>query len=1266
MYVHFDDLDETEGAWVDDADEWQWVATPPTGVPAPLPVAGAWRPGLMPGPIEKIYLARTSDQPPPANIPPGASWLPPTMLLVKWKDLSHVHCQWVAQAVLELDVGNKQRVQRWFKAKAAEAADGGGLAQTWEIEGDGDGGARDDDEPYNPDFEVVERVIGVMPQEEQPPKYLVKWRGLPYASATWESCRTLLTYQSAIRRFIHFEQLPPANERRIAAQKTRPPKTSFKRIPTTPVYKAGHTLRPYQLEGLNWLLFSWYNRRSVMLADEMGLGKTVQSVTTLNHIWQVEGIRGPFLVLAPLSTLGHWQREFDGWTEMNAITYHGSNESRELIREFEFSFTDPSASGLNKFHALITSYEVIKQDLAVFKRIPWRYMVIDEAHRLKNKDSALANDLRQLNVEHMHLLSGTPLQNNTTELWALLFFLDPSLFPSLDGFLAEFGTLESATQVDALNERIRPYLLRRQKGDVEKSLSALEETIIWVEMTLQQKKTYRAVLEGNRELLTAGATNAAMPSLVNLQMELRKACNHPFLIKGVEESLLAGPLADQTPLDQLLKASGKMVLLDKLLPKLKSEGHRVLLFSQMVRMLDVLSDYLRERRYSHERLDGTIRGDLRQAAIDRFCKPGSDTFAFLLSTRAGGLGINLIAADTCIIFDSDWNPQNDVQAMARSHRIGQTKTVKVFRLVTRNTYESEMIERANKKLGLERAMNADRGSDGLPGASGGSKGDNKGPPQDRTEVDAMLKRGAHDIFMNDDDDSAAKKFSEADIEEILQSSSTKVSYEQDTGANGSVFSKAAFVADDSRIDMDDPEFWTKILPEMQETNAELAEYYMQKRQRKEVKKFGMADAGEVDEYLDETRRRPRDPNNPGGHGEPRYRRPVLAPHEWSKTERANCERALLSFGFGRWGRIKREAGGATTLRTDEELHRFGLAFVCLCCGVPIGSVGQTAGQVEAEVEGIAKARDVLQAFGSPLPQLSKSQVEALEPIVRSDGANYSERVHKLGATFLFRLIMLKRLHEAVEREAVPLKTFAAPSVPGGVGREAGVPWSPSDDAMLLLGVYKHGYRAYVKIRDDPELSFGCRSDGPPVPAQLAPCAPPLPGSKEEREASSSYAGIVAAASGGSVSSSAAFSSAPPPGGYGFDALDVLPVPPAWGAAKPTKQQQQRAHALPLHDATFPSEGKFKARMNALLEALSEVERRRSARLELELLWEEELQRELREGGGARRPGKRARSAAADAKHADSPAAERLSFSEQAEQLLAWSTGGAHEDDASFL
>ena len=421
-------------------------------------------------------------------------------------------------------------------------------------------------------------------------RYLVKWHSLPYSSCTWESCRTLLTEQSAIRRYWASEQPPSATEHRVAANGTRPPKSSFKANAQSPVYKDGHTLRPYQLEGLNWLLFSWYNRRSVLLADEMGLGKTVQSVAVLDHIWRHEGIRGPFLVVAPLSTLGHWQREFEGWTAMNTVVYHGPNDSRDVIREFEFWFANENQNDtpLCKFHTLITSYELIKADLQILKRIPWRYMVIDEAHRLKNRDSALANDLRTLEVEHMHLLSGTPLQNNTTELWALLSFLDRALFPDLEAFLAEFGTLTEASQVDALNERIRPYLLRRQKGDVEKSLVPLEETIIWVEMTLKQKKAYRALLEGNREVLVGGVANASRPSLVNLQMELRKACNHPYLIKGVEEAETADIETQEGYRDALLKASGKMVLLDKLLPKLKAEGHRVLIFSQMVRCPETL------------------------------------------------------------------------------------------------------------------------------------------------------------------------------------------------------------------------------------------------------------------------------------------------------------------------------------------------------------------------------------------------------------------------------------------------------------------------------------------------------------------------------------------------------------------------------------------------------------------------------------------------------------------------------------------------------
>ena len=306
-----------------------------------------------------------------------------------------------------------------------------------------------------------------------------------------------------------------------------------------------------------------------------------------------------------------------------------------------------------------------------------------------------------------------------------------------------------------------------------------------------------------RDLLVGGVAGAAVSTLNNLQMELRKTCNHPFLIKGVEDAKTTG-MSAATRRETFLSASGKLVLLDKLLPKLRAEAHCVLIFSQFTMMLDLLADFLKERRFAFERLDGNTHMDARQAAIDRFSRGGSAAFIFLLSTRAGGVGINLVAADTVIIYDSDWNPQNDVQAMARAHRIGQTKTVKVFRLVTRNTYEQALVEIANRKLGLERALN----------------GDGAGHEPTRDEVARLLKCGAQDIAVDDKDDAAFLSFSQADIEQILEGSTTV--RHASTAVGGSVFSKATFAADEGEggVELDDPEFWSKVLPQLQTPAAE--------------------------------------------------------------------------------------------------------------------------------------------------------------------------------------------------------------------------------------------------------------------------------------------------------------------------------------------------------------------------------------------------------------------------------------------------------------
>lgn len=325
---------------------------------------------------------------------------------------------------------------------------------------------------------------------------------------------------------------------------------------------------------------------------------------------------------------------------------------------------------------------------------------------LKNSNSKLTVQLKDNKFSFMHkiLLTGTPIQNDVQEFWTLLNFIDPDSFEKLDDFMDKYGDLKTKERIDELHEEIRPYILRRLKEDVEKSVPPKEETLIEVELTVAQKQYYRALYEKNVAFLHKNKRALDGPSLNNLAMQLRKCCNHLFLLNGVEDEYreeLAKSGEDVSEGDLLVKCSGKLVLLDKLLPRLRDEGHRVLIFSQFKIMLDILEDYFKEREMKFERIDGSITGNKRQQAIDRFQAPdvdGKDSpFIMMLSTRAGGVGINLTAAgtyhgefcllapdltpltiqtDTCVIFDSDFNPQNDLQAQARCHRIGQTKVRK--------------------------------------------------------------------------------------------------------------------------------------------------------------------------------------------------------------------------------------------------------------------------------------------------------------------------------------------------------------------------------------------------------------------------------------------------------------------------------------------------------------------------------------------------------------------------------------------------------------
>ncbi|CAM9932061.1 unnamed protein product, partial [Discosporangium mesarthrocarpum] len=454
-------------------------------------------------------------------------------------------------------------------------------------------------------------------------------------------------------------------------------------------------LRHYQLEGLNWMIRLNENGINGILADEMGLGKTLQSISVLAYMHEFKAISGPHIILVPKSTLSNWLNELKRWCPvLRPFRFHGAKEERAELIE---SRLKPGQREQDR------DWDVANREKRSLQNIAWRYLIIDEAHRLKNEGSMFSQTVRSLNMQHRLLLTGTPLQNNLHELWALLNFLLPDVFSSSEQF-DEWFNLEiedkeaKENMIHQLHKILRPFMLRRLKADVEKSLPPKTETILFVGLSAKQKEVYRNVLLRDIDMVNGKGPGgqAGRTVILNIVMQLRKCCNHPYLFAGVEDRKL-------DPLGQhLINNCGKMVLLDKLLTKLKDKGHRVLLFTQMTRMLDIFEDFCVMRRHEYCRIDGNTSYESREDCIDAFNKPGSSKFLFMLSTRAGGLGVNLQTADTVILYDSDWNPQQaDLQAMDRAHRIGQKNPVKVYRLVTENTVEEKVVERAQQKLKLD-------------------------------------------------------------------------------------------------------------------------------------------------------------------------------------------------------------------------------------------------------------------------------------------------------------------------------------------------------------------------------------------------------------------------------------------------------------------------------------------------------------------------------------------------------------------------------------
>jgi ATP-dependent DNA helicase len=676
-----------------------------------------------------------------------------------------------------------------------------------------------------------------------------------------------------------------------------------------PKLVVGGTMRSYQLEGLEWMLSLYENGINGILADEMGLGKTIQTISMLAHLWENKSY-GPFLIAAPLSTTSNWVAEFEKWTpSLPVMLYHGDKKERERLRK-----TRLRNPGTDQFPIMVTSYEICMNDRKYLTSFGWQFIIIDEGHRIKNLDCRLIRELQQFQSANRLLITGTPLQNNLTELWSLLHFLLPTVFDKLSTFESwfDFSGLKDKDSyeqllseerqqylVKSLHAVLKPFLLRRVKTDVESLMPKKREYVLYAPLTAMQRELYQAILDGSSrsyledravERLSIGlqsgtatplsirsrndsrkrkapsdigtpnksakTSRAGTPASVtsnksrgrpkrnyeelsdseyfsnldkeessseeqqedldseaeeeriqaatfeiakrqlmqkklgNPIMQLRLCCNSPYnffnpFLKAETEG--AEIFASETEPDEtLVSTSGKMLLLDTLLPELIGRGHKVLIFSQFTTTLDLLGQYLDLRSWPHARIDGSVAQTDRQAQILAFNKKDSKKAVdiFILSTRAGGQGINLAAADTVILFDSDWNPQQDLQAMDRAHRIGQTRNVIVYRFATRNTVEQKLLESAEAKRRLEKLVIR---KGGVRNDHGKARGNDK--EQEVEELQKLLRRSDGERF-DIDGDGIGKLIGDEELEILLDRSDE--AYERaekglDIGGEGTMF-----------------------------------------------------------------------------------------------------------------------------------------------------------------------------------------------------------------------------------------------------------------------------------------------------------------------------------------------------------------------------------------------------------------------------------------------------------------------------------------------
>uniref|UniRef100_A0A8C0YB38 Chromodomain helicase DNA binding protein 1 n=1 Tax=Cyprinus carpio carpio TaxID=630221 RepID=A0A8C0YB38_CYPCA len=995
------------------------------------------------GGVTTVY-AVEADGDPNANFDPNKQ-PGEVQYLMKWKNWSHIHNTWETEETLKqqnakgmkkLDNFKKkeQEKKKWLKAASPEDVEYLNCQQE----------LMDD---LHSQYQLVERIIGHSNQKSAAgyPDYLCKWQGLSYFECSWEDGALIARkFQKCIDEYMSRNQCKTIPSRECKVLKQRPRFVPMKKQPHY-IGADGLELRDYQLEGLNWMAHSWCKGNSCILADEMGLGKTIQTISFLNYLFHEHQLYGPFLLVVPLSTLTSWQREIQLWApQINVVVYLGDIRSRNMIRTHEWMH--PQTKRL-KFNVLLTTYEILLKDKSFLGNVSWAFIGVDEAHRLKNDDSLLYKTMIEFKSNHRLLITGTPLQNSLKELWSLLHFIMPIKFHSWELFEEEHGKGRDSGYA-SLHKELEPFLLRRVKKDVEKSLPAKVEQILRVEMSAVQKQYYKWILTRNYKALSKG-TKGSRSGFLNVMMELKKCCNHCYLIKSPEEEFYNR----QEGLQHLIRSSGKLILLDKLLVRLKERGHRVLIFSQMVRMLDILAEYLKYRQFLFQRLDGSIKGEMRKQALDHFNAEGSEDFCFLLSTRAGGLGINLASADTVVIFDSDWNPQNDLQAQARAHRIGQKKQVNIYRLVTKGSVEEEIIERAKKKMVLDHLVIQRMDTTGKTVLHTGAA-PSSSTPFNKEELSAILKFGAEELFKEPEGEEQEPQ--EMDIDEILKRAETR---ENDPGPSTvgeellSQFKVANFsMMEEEEIDMDterDNKNWDDIIPEEQrrrleeeERQKELAEIYLLPRMRKCAKQSNFN--GNEGRRSRNRRYSGSDSDSVSDRKRPKKRgRPRTIPRENIK-------------GF-----------------TDAEIRRF------------IKSYKKFGGPLE-RLDAIARDAELVDKSEHDLRRLAETVHNGCLKTLREnpcgpERTSGGRRGKVKGPTFRIsgvqvnaKLVIsheeeLAPLHKAIPADPEERKRYIIPC--HSKAAHFDIEWGKEDDSSLLIGIYEYGYGSWEMIKMDPDLNL---------------------------------------------------------------------------------------------------------------------------------------------------------------------------------------------------